>query len=183
MNEQQQTLTEQLRGTLLDLSRQIQNLDSDGLDSAIFRLEQLASHVVRLCDVNVINDNIQYLITDTIFKLRGVDEFYRSSPFRVETLNSGRPGRPSFDISRDQLEYLLNYELSEPSVFQKVLSLGECGTTVFRFGGMRLLSQMRTLMKKLGKFLDSFQTQGIAESFLSFLLLDGDHHNNKSGNP
>ena len=45
MEQEQETLRVQLRGTLLDLLRQLENLDSDGLDAAVFRLEQLAFHV------------------------------------------------------------------------------------------------------------------------------------------
>ena len=41
--QEQETLRVQLRGTLLDLLRQLENLDSDGLDAAVFRLEQSPS--------------------------------------------------------------------------------------------------------------------------------------------
>ena len=67
--QEQEIFRVQLRGTLLDLLRQLENLDSDGLDAAVFRLEQLASHVLRLCDVNLVDDDIHHLITDTISKL------------------------------------------------------------------------------------------------------------------
>lgn len=39
MDQEQEVLRVQLRGTLLDLLRQLENLDSDGLDAAVFRLE------------------------------------------------------------------------------------------------------------------------------------------------
>lgn len=68
MDQEQQILQVQLKGTLLDLLRQFENLDSDGLDTAVFRLEQLASLVLRLCDVNLVDDDIHHLITDTISK-------------------------------------------------------------------------------------------------------------------
>lgn len=68
MDQEQQILQVQLKGTLLDLLRKFENLDSDGLDTAVFRLEQLASLVLRLCDVNLVDDDIHHLITDTISK-------------------------------------------------------------------------------------------------------------------
>lgn len=45
-----------------------ENLDSDGLDAALFRLEQLASHALRLCDVNLVDDDIHHLITEEELK-------------------------------------------------------------------------------------------------------------------
>lgn len=47
MNEERETLRVQLRGSLVDLLRQLQNLDSEQLDAITFRLEQLASHIIR----------------------------------------------------------------------------------------------------------------------------------------
>ena len=129
MDQEQDILRGQLRGTLLDLLRQLENLDSEGFDSVIFRLEQLASHIVRLCDVNLVDDDIQHLITDTILKLRRVEEFNTDAPFVVGAVYSGRPGRPSFDISFDQLNYLLNFELSVPDIAQ---ALGVSESTIFR---------------------------------------------------
>ena len=103
MDQEQQFLQVQLRGTLLDLLRKFENLDSDGLDTAVFRLEQLASHVLRLCDVNLVDDDIHHLITDTISKLRRVEELKAATntntPFVTGALYSGRPGRPALDIS------------------------------------------------------------------------------------
>ena len=129
MDQEQQILRVQLRSTLLDLLRQVENLDSDGLDSVIFRLEQLASHVIRLCDVSLIDDDVQGLITDTILNLRRVEEFNTNAPFVVEMVYSGQAGRPSFNISYDQLNYLLNFELSVPDIAQ---ALGVSESTIFR---------------------------------------------------
>lgn len=95
MDQEQEILRVQLRGTLLDLLRQLENLDSDGLDAAVFRLEQLASHVLRLCDVNLVDDTLHHLITDTISKLRRVEEINTNGPFVTGAVYSGRPGRPA----------------------------------------------------------------------------------------
>ena len=129
MDQEQQILRVQLRSTLLDLLRQVKNLDSDGLDSVIFRLEQLASHVIRLCDVSLIDDDVQGLITDTILNLSRVEKFNTNAPFVVEMVYSGQAGRPSFNISYDQLNYLLNFELSVPDIAQ---ALGVSESTIFR---------------------------------------------------
>ena len=129
MEQDQEILRVQLRGTLLDLLRLLENLDSDGLDAAVFRLEQLASHVLRLCDVNLVDDDIHHLITDTISKLRRVEEINTNAPFVTGAVYSGRPGRPALDISYDQLVYLLNFELSVPDIAQ---ALGVSESTIFR---------------------------------------------------
>ena len=129
MDQEQQFLQVQLRSTLLDLLRQFENLDSDGLDTAVFRLEQLASHVLRLCDVNLVDDDIHRLITDTISKLRRVEEINTNTPFVTGAVYSGRPGRPALEISYDHLLYLLNFELSVPDIAQ---ALGVSESTIFR---------------------------------------------------
>ena len=44
MDEEQESLRLQLRAALLDILRQLENLDSEGLDSIAFQLKQVASH-------------------------------------------------------------------------------------------------------------------------------------------
>lgn len=129
MDQEQEILTVHLRGTLLELLRQLENLDSDGLDAAVFRLEQLVSHVLRLYGVNLVDDDLHYLITDTISKLRRVEEINTNAPFVTGTVYSGRPGRPALDIGYDHLVYLLNFELSVPDIAQ---ALGVSESTIFR---------------------------------------------------
>ena len=46
MDEEQEILRLQFRAALLDILRQLENLDSEGLDRVMFRLEQLASHIL-----------------------------------------------------------------------------------------------------------------------------------------
>lgn len=48
MNQDQETLRVHLRESLLDILGQLQNLDSGQLDSISLRLEQIASHILRL---------------------------------------------------------------------------------------------------------------------------------------
>ena len=51
-----------------DIIRQLSNgkLDEDGVDSIIFRLEQLSVHLVRLCNVDLMNNQTERLISNTM---------------------------------------------------------------------------------------------------------------------
>jgi hypothetical protein len=55
-----------------DIIRQLSNgkLDEDGVDSIIFRLEQLSVHLVRLYNVDLMNNQTERLISNTIMLLR-----------------------------------------------------------------------------------------------------------------
>ena len=129
MDEEQETLRLQLRAVLLDILRQLENLDSEGLDSVAFRLEQVASHIIRLCDVNLVDDQIQHLVTQAMYHLQRVEELNAESPFTLDVLHSGRPGRPSLNISREQLNYFISYQFS---VIDIASALGVSQSTIFR---------------------------------------------------
>ena len=55
-----------------DIIRQLSNgnLDENGVDSIIFRLEQLSVHLVRLYNVDLMNNQTERLISNTIMLLR-----------------------------------------------------------------------------------------------------------------
>ena len=129
MNQEQEILRVQLRGVLLDLLRQIENLDSEQLDGVVFRLEQLASHIIRLCDVNLVNDDIQYLVTAAMQNLQRAEQINSERPFQTDVVHSGTAGRPYFDISQEQLNYFLNYQFSVPDIAR---ALGVSKSTIFR---------------------------------------------------
>ena len=129
MNQEQEILRVQLRGTLLDLLRQIENLDSEQLDGVVFRLEQLASHIIRLCDVNLVDDEIQYLVTEAMQNLQRAEHMTSPRPFTINVVHSGRAGRPYFDISQELLNYFLNYQFSVPDIAR---ALGVSPSTIFR---------------------------------------------------
>ena len=129
MNQEQEILRVQLRGTLLDLLRQIENLDSEQLDGVVFRLEQLASHIIRLCDVNLVDDEIQYLVTEAMQNLQRAEHMTSPRPFTMNVVHSGRAGRPYFDISQELLNYFLNYQFSVPDIAR---ALGVSPSTIFR---------------------------------------------------
>ncbi|CAB3994164.1 uncharacterized protein LOC110239820, partial [Paramuricea clavata] len=129
MNEQQETLRVQLRGSLVDLLRQLQNLDSEQLDAITFRIGQLAFHIIRLCDVNLVDDEIQHCVTQAMYYLQRVEELNTDRPFTIEVVNFGRAGRPGLDISLEQLNYFLNYQFSISDIAR---TLGVSQSTIFR---------------------------------------------------
>ena len=116
MNQEQEILGVQLRGALLDLSRQIENLDSQQLDGVVFWLKQLASHIICNCDVNLVNDDIQYLVTAAMQNLQRAEQINSERRFQTDVVHSGRAGWPYFDISQEQLNYFLNYQFSVPDI-------------------------------------------------------------------
>ena len=129
MDEEQEILRLQLRDALLDILRQLENLDSEGLDKVTFRLEQLASHIIRLCDLNLVDDKIQHLVTQAMYYLQRVEELNTESPLTLEVLHSGRSGRPSLNISREQLNYFLSHQFSVSNIAN---ALGTSQSTIFR---------------------------------------------------
>jgi hypothetical protein len=97
-----------------DIIRQLSNseLDEDGVDSIIFRLEQLSIHLVRLCNVDLMNNQTERLISNTIMLVRSYNDVNRqASSFQLERNLNGTRDRPRFSISSEQLQYLLNYDL------------------------------------------------------------------------
>ena len=113
------TLTSRFQNALRDILRQLANgeLDEDGVDSLVFRLEQLGLHVLRLCDVSLMDNRIEHLITNTITLLRNYnDQNNQAVSFQSVKRFSGEPGCPSFNISSEQLQYLLHYDLSVPDI-------------------------------------------------------------------
>lgn len=70
------TLFSRFQNAFRDILRQLANgeLDEDGVDSLVFRLEQLGLHVLRLCDVSLMDNRIEHLITNTITLLRNYND-------------------------------------------------------------------------------------------------------------
>ena len=115
-----------------DIIRQLSNseLDEDGVGSIIFRLEQ--------CNVDLMNNQTECLISNTIMLLRN----YKNVNRQAQRNLNGKRGRPRFSISSEQLQYLLNYDLTcqQPDIAQ---SLGVSRSTIFR--------RMRTFGLSLGQ--------------------------------
>ena len=117
---------------LRDIIRQLTNadLDEEKVDGIIFRLDQLSVHLVRLCSTDLMSNEIEQLITNTVILLRSYnDNFNNQVSFQSERSLNGNRGRPSYNISSQQLQYLLDYDLSVPDI---ALALGVSRSTIFR---------------------------------------------------
>ena len=66
MNQDQETLREHLRESLLDILRHLQNVDTEQLDHISLRLEQIASHILRLCGVNIVDDETHHFVSQAL---------------------------------------------------------------------------------------------------------------------
>jgi hypothetical protein len=103
-----------LRQTLLDLSRRLQSSpDENVLDFVIFRLEQICGHLARMG--NRFNTTF-HAILDVISLLRNLSLQNRSFPSVLEQTRSNSVGRPKFVITREQLVYMLEYDISVPNI-------------------------------------------------------------------
>ena len=126
------SLYQRFQDAFQDILRQLSNgeLNEDGVDSIIFRLEQLSVHLVRLCSIDLMNNEIEHLITNTVALLRNYNYNNRQAiSFQSETTSTGQVGRPRFSVSSEQIKYLLNYHLSVPDI---AVALGVSRSTIFR---------------------------------------------------
>ena len=94
-----------------DVQRELHanNVEHETLDGLCFRGEQLARQVARLVSANVLDSSIlnciMFAYEKLTFCLQGVQS--EETGYRAALLNSGGRGRPSYQISREQLVYFL----------------------------------------------------------------------------
>jgi hypothetical protein len=69
------------------------------------------------------------VVSQALCCLQGVDEFNMDTPFVAGSIHSGRRGRPSFEISGEQLNYFLNHQFSVKDI---ACALGVSQSTIFR---------------------------------------------------
>lgn len=101
-----------LRNVLLDVSRQLQSYLSDELlEATVYRLEQICRYVLVLAGTNPFLNDLFVSITSILSRLATCENLLYSSGYNAPVHLSGRPGRPKFDINREQLEYFLFYDL------------------------------------------------------------------------
>ena len=118
--EQSQFLTD-VRQILLDLSRRLQqDVGDDVVDYALFRLQQLSRHLARFAHAAQVYEEVQADL-DMIASL--LTEADRNFPCHYVGLNAGSSysgglGRPRMEISREQLEYLVENDISIPDIAQ-----------------------------------------------------------------
>jgi len=102
----------QLRNALLDVSWQLQSYLSDKLlEATVYRLEQICRYVLVLEGTNPYLNDLFVSITSILSCLATCENLLHSSGYNAPVHLSGHPGRPKFDISREQLEYFLFYDL------------------------------------------------------------------------
>ena len=106
-----------LRLHLIDLSRRLEQDPSDDVaDDVLYRLQQVASHLSRIAGSasgNVFKD-VQHSLGEVTSILADAEKNRQPVPTVLCSMRS--VGRPRFEISKDQLEYFAEYELTCPDI-------------------------------------------------------------------
>lgn len=109
-----------IRQLLTRLIRELENFNgrSDHIDSVLYRIDWLYNSLVRyLGAYNSVSDHLVGIVRDAKDLLQSlVHEYEAPNSYRTEQISSGGRGRPKFDVSRDQLEFLLERGFSVPDV-------------------------------------------------------------------
>lgn len=109
-----------IRRLLTRLIRELENFNgrSDHIDSVLYRIDWLYNSLVRyLGAYNSVSDHLVGIVRDAKDLLQSlVHEYEAPNSYRTEQISSGGRGRPKFDVSRDQLEFLLERGFSVPDV-------------------------------------------------------------------
>jgi len=126
----QEQFLSSLRHTLLDLARRLQQdtVSEDVADYILFRLEQISRHLVRLADNMQVFDTVRSSLATVRRMLSEVERnWHHSSP---AVANQPRTvGRPRFEIPREQLLYLADYEITILDMYR---ALGVSESTIKR---------------------------------------------------
>ena len=109
--ELRQTLITRIEGMIHDVQRELHanNVEHETLDGLCFCGEQLARQVARLVTANVLDSSVLNCLMFAYQKLTFCSQRVESEEtgYRAALLNSGGRGRPSYQISREQLVYFL----------------------------------------------------------------------------
>lgn len=115
---------------LIDLSRRLeQDVNEDVADYVLFRLQQALNHLSRLAasvDVEVFHE-VQTSLAQVTTVLADAERNWQPTYPAVNT--GGLVGRPKFEISKDQLEYLVDYDLKISDIAE---ALGVSRSTIKR---------------------------------------------------
>lgn len=126
LRAEQQQFLDDLRLVVLDLSRRLQqDISEDVADYVLFRLQQISRHLARFAHVSQVYDTVQTELDRVASLLTEADQNFPCSSGDVNTdvCYSGSVGRPRIDIRREQLEYLIENDISLPVIAQ-VLGVG-----------------------------------------------------------
>ena len=109
--ELRQMLITRIEEMIHDVQRELHanNVEHETLDELCFRGEQLARQVARLVTANVLDSSVLNCIMFAYEKFTFCSQRVESEEtgYRAALLNSGGRGRPSYQISREQLVYFL----------------------------------------------------------------------------
>lgn len=125
-DEDMRNYVTRLRNSLLDLSRRLQcSPNEDTVDYALFRLQQILRHLARL---GTTFSGLYRSISAVISLLESV-QFVNVDAREGACCSNGSVGRPKFVIPREQLEYMLDYNISVPDIAH---ALGVSKSTIKR---------------------------------------------------
>ena len=116
-----------IRRLLSGLIRELENCNgqSDHIDSVLYRTDWLYNSLVRYLGVyDSVSDQLISFVRDAKDLLQ-ISVHHNGAPdsYRTEQVSHGGRGRPKFDVSRDQIEFLLERGFSVPDVAQ-ILGIG-----------------------------------------------------------
>ena len=118
--ELRQTLITRIVGIIHAVQREIHanNVEHETLDGLCFRGEQLARQVARLVTANVLDSSVLNCIMFAYEKLTFCLQQVESEEmgYRAALQHFGSRGRPSYQISREQLVYFLRERFSRREI-------------------------------------------------------------------
>ena len=138
--ELRQTLMTRIEGMIHDVQRElhVNNVEHETLDGLCFRGEQLERQVARLVTANVLDSSILFAYEKLTFCSQRVES--EGTGYRAALLNSGGRGRPSWQISREQLVYFLRERFLRREVADMLrVSLSTVARRIREHGLVKLL--------------------------------------------
>lgn len=111
-------IVEELRRQILECISQIESelVNKNVVEYVHRRLDQIWREVVRLIQVNVVDESVLTCISHAIAYLQRFDEIESSTGYQAPLLNDGNSGRPKFNIPPNQLEYFLSNGFTGPAI-------------------------------------------------------------------
>ena len=104
-----------IRNVLFDILRQLEsgNNSSDTLDHVQYRIDCLYEIILRCFDIGFVDESVVTVVREALdcFKLNDNDVMYKAG--KVFT---GSSGRPRYNISREQLEFLVQKRFSTAEI-------------------------------------------------------------------
>lgn len=117
-----------LRNVLLDMSRRLeQDVNEDLVDYVMFRMDQISQHLFRMSiDTPVFHEVQRSLAVVTSLLSEAEGNMHSATPC---TSQQATGGRPKFEISMEQLQYLVDWDLTSRDIAE---ALGVSQSTIKR---------------------------------------------------